>query len=122
MKSVEDIRNILSGCIGTETYYRVFPGIDSVVFTDGVKVMAEECEAYWLINAIASYQCEEKIKDEPFQVWTLEMLEGRKAILKADDGNGNILATQEIPFTDFPLPEGIKIYLTNGTLLLPSEY
>jgi hypothetical protein len=32
------------------------------------------------------------------------------------------LARQEIHYTDFPLPEGITLYLDGGVLLLPSEY
>jgi len=39
----------------------------------------------------------------------------------ADDGNGNELLRQAIPYTDFPLDE-ITLYLTERTLLLPGEY
>jgi len=35
-------------------------------------------------------------------------------------GDGKRVYAQEIPFTDFPLPE-IKLYFTNNTILLPSE-
>ena len=37
------------------------------------------------------------------------------------DGNGGTIATETIAFTDFPLPE-LKLYVTNNTILLPSEY
>ena len=46
------------------------------------------------------------------------------ATLTADDGDGNILVTQEIEFTDFPLPE-IKIYVEINPrifMCLLSEY
>ena len=38
-----------------------------------------------------------------------------------DDGNGNIVFSKRIPFTDFPLSE-ITLYYVNNTILLPSEY
>ena len=43
------------------------------------------------------------------------------AIVTADDGNGNKLATQRIAFTDFPLAE-IKLYVSDGVIMLPTEY
>ena len=38
-----------------------------------------------------------------------------------DDGTGREVARQVIEFTDFPLDE-IKLYLDQGTLILPGEY
>ena len=61
------------------------------------------------------------MSDEAFQVWKLKVNADRTAALTCDDGNGNILHTQEIAFTDFPLDE-IKLYFTDNTILLPSEY
>jgi hypothetical protein len=112
------IKNELAHCIGSEQYFKMssFP---SLTYTEGVKYMYERCKAYWLLQAVASYQY--KLKDEYFQVWTLTRTEGNEAVLKADDGNGNILVTQKIPFTDFPLDE-IKLYFVDNILLLPSEY
>ena len=37
------------------------------------------------------------------------------------DSNGNVVYTQEIPFTDFPLDE-VKLYFANNVIHLPSEY
>jgi hypothetical protein len=45
----------------------------------------------------------------------------RSATLTCDDGNGTIIYTQHIPFTDFPLKE-ITFYFTDNVILLPSEY
>jgi hypothetical protein len=47
---------------------------------------------------------------------------GDDALLICENGNKKELARQEIEFTDFPLEEGIKLYLSGGVLLLPSEY
>ncbi len=104
----------------TEQYYRHF--LQRFVYTDGVRYLAQNAQAYWLLDLIASYQPYEKVKKEEFQVWTLKVnLENYSAVATCDDGNDNIIVTQDIPFTDFPLTE-ITLYLTDGVLLLPSEY
>ncbi len=48
-----------------------------------------------------------------------------KAVLTLDDGNGGIRASQQIPFTDFPLAEQVLYACWDGNhwvLMLPSEY
>jgi len=52
---------------------------------------------------------------------TCSRLTSRTALLTCDGGNGNIVYTQKIAFTDFPLDE-INLYFTDSTILLPSEY
>ena len=83
--------------------------------------MAEMCEAYWLLNEILFMLHDEKLKGEEFIVFQLT-LKGCSATLKAEDGNKHLLASLEIPFTDFPLQEGITIYWCDNVLLLPTEY
>lgn len=51
---------------GTECYYRYLCGLR---LTDGVKYLADEGGAYWLLDIIASYQPDAKIRRERFQVW-----------------------------------------------------
>lgn len=58
---------------------------------------------------------------EEFQVWKLLVRADRSATIFCDDGNGNIVFTQEIPFTDFPIDE-VKLYFANNIIHLPSEY
>ena len=104
---------------GTINYYRHPLGI---IFTDGVKYLAEKAGAYWLIDAIASWQIEEKVRTYPFQLWELKVNENQTATLtmREDTGEPEIVR-QEIPFTDFPL-EYQKLYLVDKVLMLPSEY
>jgi hypothetical protein len=106
---------------GTENWYR--HGINrKVLFTDGAKYVADEGGAYWLLDAIAIAQFFERgVTGEEFQVWTLKVNEDRTASLVCDDGNGSIVYTQHIAFTDFPIPV-IKLYFTDNIILLPSEY
>jgi hypothetical protein len=110
----------LANFTGSENWYRHWLG--KVLFTDGVKHVADQAGAYWLIDEIAISQTRPKVRAEEFQVWTLKVdLEKRKAVLSCDDGNGNVVFTKRIEFTDFPLVE-IKFYYADGTILLPSEY
>lgn len=105
---------------GTENWFRHWLG--KCTYTDGVKYLAESAGAFWLIDEVAINQSRPKIKAEEFQVWTLKVdLEKRKATLTCDDGNGNVVFTKRIEFTDFPLPE-VKLYFTDSVILLPSEY
>ena len=106
---------------GTENWHRF--GINrKVLCTDGAKYVADEGGAYWLLDAIAIAQLYEKsVTGEGFQVWTLKVKDDRTASLICDDGKDNIVYTQHIEFTDFPLDE-IQFYFTDNVILLPSEY
>ena len=93
----------------------------NILYTEGVRYLAETAGAYWLLDIIASVQHLAKVRAEEFQVWTLTLNKtGNGAVVKCDDGNGNVVYTQRIPFTDFPLPS-VKLYFTNTVILLPSE-
>ena len=105
---------------GTEHWYR-HPLMRRVLYTDGVKYLAEQGGAYWLIDIIAFAQIELAVTDADFQAWTLAVHEDRRAALISTDGNANALHRQTIPFTDFPLNE-ITLWVEARTILLPSEH
>ncbi|MEY2853177.1 MAG: hypothetical protein RL030_309 [Pseudomonadota bacterium] len=106
---------------GTEQWYR-HALVRKVLFTDGVKYVSDKGGAYWLLDEIALAQHYEKsVIIEEFQCWKLEVNPDQTATLTCEDGNGNVVFTKPIPFTDFPLPE-IQLYYTNNVILLPSEY
>jgi hypothetical protein len=116
----EKLEAALSSFIGSDEVYR--HGIFKMLYTQGVQYLAEKGECYWLLDAIASYQIKPKVKREPFQVWTLTVNHKKEAVLTCvRDTGAKPVATQRIDYTDFPLPE-IKLYLCDGTLMLPSEY
>lgn len=104
---------------GTEQFYKN-PLYPNFVYTDGVKYLAEEAGAYWLIDYVFSNQYEKKIGTEPFQVWKMKV-ENDRAVITIDDGNKNIIKKFNLEFTDFPLAE-ITLWFTDRTLLLPTEY
>lgn len=112
----------MAQCTGTEAYHRSALGL---VHTDGVKIMAEMCEAWWLVDAIASYQPKlmrhERLQQ--FQFWKLTLDGKGGAVLECrQDSDEPCDVSQLIPFTDFPLPEGIELWVESGILILPSEH
>lgn len=111
----------LSQFTGSENWYR--HGLNrKVLFTDGAKFVADQAGAYWLLDEIAIIQpYDRRVAGEEFQVWKLTVNTDHSAKLTCDDGNGNVVYTKQIEFTDFP-KDGITLYFTNNTILLPSEY
>lgn len=103
---------------GSEVLYR--HALSGGKYTEGVQYVAETGGAYWLIDAIFSWQTKPKVRQESFQGWVLKVKDG-VGRLKATDGHDAVLVRQNIPYTDFPLPE-IRFFLCDGVLMLPSEY
>ena len=113
----------LSNFTCTKNYYRNknYP----FEYTDGIKYLAENGGAYWLLDSIASWQKESIIKSNQdlrqVQFWRLKVNPDNSAVLTCERDRDDVVITQKIPFTDFPLEE-ITLYLCDGVLLLPSEY
>ncbi len=118
MISAEDLRSNMAQCTGTEAYHKLtFMNLNS---TDGIAMVAKEAGAFWLVDAIASYQ--PKFRNIPFQVWKLSVKDKRAVLTMQSIDNEKVLVTQNIGYTDFPSsPEPWKFYLTNNVLMLPSE-
>lgn len=119
---------------GSENWYKHLTGM---LYTEGVKYMAEAGGAYWLIDEIGFAQKNPKIRNNPrlreFQLWKLEVRTqqgGNCAVLACrEDSNVPPAFTKNIPFTDFPL-KGIQLYVEAGSIdgeteamimMLPSE-
>jgi hypothetical protein len=106
---------------GSENWYRHTLNRD-VLYTDGAQYLAEHGGAYWLLDTIAICQRHEKsIASEEFQVWKLTVREDHTATLTCGDGNDNIVYTQQLEFTHFPLAE-MTLYFADNVIHLPSEY
>ena len=102
-----------------------------VIYTPGVKYLADKAGAYWLIDAIASYFMSGKIaypdpRLETLQFWRLEVNEDRTATLTARADSGvEPYVMQHIEYTDFPLSHVDVWAGFDGmywTLYLPSEH
>lgn len=114
---------------GTEHWYR-HGLVRTVAFTDGVKYVADQAGAYWLVDIVAIAQRHTPaIAAEQFQLWQLAVHDNHSATVTCEDGNGKEAYRQEIAWTDFP-PGGIKFYCCHDetsdyirrVILLPSEY
>ena len=101
-----------------------------MVLTDGALYVAEQCNAFWLMDAIASYQPEvQKHRRLKFaQFWTLTVNPDKSAKLECVEDSGiPPVVTQTIEYTDFELPE-LQLYCmsmgddVHHTIMLPSEY
>lgn len=102
-----------------------------VVYTPGVKHLAERAGAYWLIDAVASYFVSGRMRYadprlETLQFWRLEVHADRSATLTARADSGEPpWVSQRIEFTDFPLAS-VDLWMgfdgLRWTLYLPSEH
>ena len=129
MKTVEEIERNMAMSTGTQNYYKHW--LPGVCYTDGVHQLANDADCFWLIDAIASHLGNNKVRCHAFQSWKLTV-KNNKATLRMTDGNDNVIKTQRISFTDFPLDE-VTLFVewgsymtTNGEkrafiIMIPSE-
>ena len=111
---------MLSQFTGTEHYYRLNR---RCLITAGTKYLAYEARAYWLLDAAASYLLELGTSD--WFVLVRLVVSDSHAVLTLEDGNGSVRASQQIPFTDFPISEQVLYAcwdVDHWVLMLPSEY
>lgn len=109
---------------GTSMYHKhLFPGKSPILLTDGCKYVRDACKAYWLFDAILSYQCEKILRGINFQVWEFRRLKKDLSwqLTCREDIGGKSIIIQNIEFSDFPL-DYIKIWVIDKVALLPSEY
>jgi hypothetical protein len=122
-KNKQEIIDELAHFRGTENYHehKMF-GYGFLYITDGVAFVRERCKCFWLMDLILSAQrIEKKLLGEDFQEWELQKLEDGTWKVTCDDGNGNLLFSIVIPYSDFPL-DSVVIWYDSNVLLLPSEY
>ena len=105
-----------------------------VIYTPGVKHLAERAGAYWLIDDIAILigspemrrAAEANANFREMQFWKLTVAAEGSAKLSCHDGNGLTAGTGfNYGFTDFPLDQ-VEIWAAfdgeHWTLYLPSEH
>jgi len=123
IEKTEELKNLnegFAGFIGTVDYFK-HPFYKGFTYTEGVKSMASQYGAYWLIDLIFSHQYKKEVRQETFQIWEIKS-ENKKAVVEMITDTGEpAIVSQEIFLTDFP--EGfLKLYFADGVLLLSSEY
>jgi hypothetical protein len=115
-----ELRAALRGFIGTVEYHPHWSGMK---LTDGVHFLAEEAEAYWLLDVIASWQ-PKALRDpalREFQLWELFVRTDRTATIVCSRDSEDVAFRQHIERTDFPL-EYVRLYVEGGVMLLPDEH
>ena len=119
-----ELEKELTGFIGTEGYHKCTI-VPNYVCTDGVLHMAKTMGAFWLLDAIASYQ-----RKEEMQFWKLTVKGTKAELTMQEDSDQPILVKQKFSYTDFPEGEfniwvGIQPTEDRGNLfvmMLPNEY
>ncbi|NOS92279.1 MAG: hypothetical protein HOP30_10185 [Cyclobacteriaceae bacterium] len=115
MKQLKTVE--LSAFKGSEKLYAVqVTGRNVLLYTEGVKYLAERGDCYWLLDIIVSYQGKLPVEN---QVWEL-MHDKNKIFVKCSDEKLNVLISQEIELSGFAL-DSLKLYLTKGVLMLQGE-
>lgn len=108
-----EIKNLINTHQGSDVLYKHQWG--GFRYTMGIKDLALEAGAVWLINAIFSY-----MRHEDFQIWTLNVRAGRAILTMREDSGRPPVVKQKIEFTDFPRGRW-RFYLEYGVLMLPRE-
>jgi hypothetical protein len=90
-------------------------------YTEGIKMLATEAKAYWLLDVICSYQpvLRKKARLADFHFWTVKHTGQGCYVICWEDTEKEVLR-QYVPYTDFPQVD-VKIYVEGGVMLLPSE-
>ena len=116
-----EIRSALQLFTGTTAYYQHWTKL--IVYTDGVKYLAEAAGAFWLIDAIALAQ-PRAVRDpwlREFQLWELHTRADHTATLICLRDSDAEAFRRGICFTDFPM-DYVRLYVEGNVLLLPSEH
>lgn len=112
------LKSELAMFTGSENLFR--HPMTRMVYTDGIQHFARQAQAYWFLDIVGT-EILPYTKTEDFITVELIVSEGSKAVIKADDGNGRVLHTRQIDFTDAPVGTW-RFYLIGTTFLLTSEY
>lgn len=108
---------------GTESYHRITLS-RRVLFSDGALATAELKSCFWFMEMIASYS--NKFVGHDFMIaFFMKDDRGPKGEFFLTDGNYNIIARQQVLFTDIDC--NLKLYVTpidedHYLVFLPSEY
>lgn len=115
--------------MGTENFYQEHYW--STRYTDGIKYLAETCEAFWLIDNVAIYQSHirmrNRLEDTSFQVWQISKDSNGEGVLEAwtdtPNAEGSVrLFHHLIGWTDFPeelMP--YQFYVEDNVMMMKRE-
>jgi len=127
MNNAKDLIFDFSAFTGSLNHYSYkLPMTPELKLTDGTKAFAEKMGAYWLMDIVAT-EFLPLLSDEDYIIFIEVNVKADNSALiyghDGDKGDGQkTLHTRDIEFTDLPPSSHFKFYLTDGVLMLPSEY
>jgi hypothetical protein len=96
--------------------------VPQIVYSEGARFVFTTYDAKWLLDQITFSQLNaEKLRQERFQAWRLDVHDDRTARITVEDGNNHRLLGIPIDTADFPQP-GITLWMVDLAIMLPSEY
>ena len=131
--TTEKVEEIMNSSTGTEKYYRPF-FFNTMVYTDGVRTFAEQCQAYWVIDLVNSYMKKIQNNHRKTSEWIyfiqLKVKDSKASvrIYREMDEKKKTVVRQDIYYTDLPNVD-LKFYLQLAQeepavfcMMTPSEY
>ena len=131
--TTEKVEEIMNSSTGTEKYYRPFL-FNTMVYTDGVRTFAEQCQAYWVIDLVNSYMKKIQNNHRRTSEWMyfiqLKVKDNKASvrIYREVEEKKKTVVRQDIYYTDLPNVE-LKFYLQLAQeepavfcMMVPSEY
>ena len=119
--NLQELISDLAQFTGTNGYYRMYANF---YLTDGAKYLAEKAECFWLFDLYWSHIMSIVPSENEFTVLKMTVQKS-SAYVAIEDGNDNVLASQFVEYTDFPLAS-ITLYgcwsERDWVLMLTSEY
>ena len=101
--NAQELNAVLPQFTGTENYYY---HSKFLVLTDGVKFLADNAGAYWLMDIISSVMYKPTILREPFLTVNVKKNKtGKGAVVRIQNGDGKDFYVQRIKWTDFPMTD-----------------
>ena len=95
---------------------------EALIYTPGVKFLAERCGLFWLIDVIAAWQWR-ALKDADlaiFQLWELRLIGTRRVVACMRDSESVAFRFPAAKHHDSTL-DSVSLYVQFGVLMLPSE-
>jgi hypothetical protein len=102
-------------CNGTNEFHQFKALNAAALLSDGVLLMIDTFESYWLIDLILSYQTKAFKKanppiENPIQYWVIDVKEDNSCEVYMEYHEGIKVISQKIEYTDFPVINKTIIY------------
>ncbi len=122
IKSEQEILIELEQFTGTTQYFS--STFRKLKLTDGINFLRNELNCYWLIDIIESVQHLEKVKENSFIVWKIEVDKDKKFKVSGwcdTPYESDLVYEQKGNYTDLSLKD-FEFYQEGDVLLLKSEH